>query len=98
MEPRLAEFLEFEWDEANQEHVRAHGFEPEMLADVLERRYGVLRNKRFGAGQYKLVGRTIDGSLVTIVVAPTLTNGLWRPITAWSSTQGERTYAAEAGI
>lgn len=92
------EIESFDWDEENEGHVARHGLRAFDLNDVLESRFGVLRNKDDAAGQYRIVGRDFTGRLVTIVVAPTAERGVWRPVTAWPTTGGDLRYARRNNI
>lgn len=89
---------EFEWDEANEEHVALRGFTRVRLSAVLEGDYLVFRNKRERAGDYRIVGRDRGGLLVTIVIKATHLPGRWRPITAWPSSASEENHARRNGI
>ena len=88
----------FEWDDANLEHVGERGFAQFELDSVLDGAFFTLRNKRRRPGQYRVVGRTTGGRLVTIVVAPHPLAGVWRPVTALDADAEERAYARKAGI
>lgn len=81
---------EFEWDEANIEHVRRHGLDVDELNDMLESRITVIRNKDEGSGAYKFIGTARGGQRVTLVVARTSIPGRWRPVTGWRSTDAEK--------
>lgn len=89
---------DLEWDEANEDHVFGHGFTRVRLNAVLEGPYLVLRNKRSGSGEYKIVGRDRGGMLVTIVIAQTRKAGVWRPVTAWPSSADEEVHAKRNSI
>lgn len=42
-------------------------------------------------GRELMIGRTIAGRLLTIVLEPTETDGAWDVVTGWDSDKGERT-------
>jgi uncharacterized DUF497 family protein len=78
--------VEFEWDDANVEHLARHDLDPEQVNAMLNPRITVIRNKRAGSGQYKFIGTSRGGDLITIVVARTAIPGRWRPITGLRNT------------
>jgi len=82
--------LEFEWDDANMAHLAERGFAPDDVDAMLESRITVIRNKKTGSGDYKLIGRGRGDEPITIVVARTAVPGHWRPITGRRSKDAER--------
>jgi len=48
------------------------------------------RNSKESANRIYLIGRTDGGRALTVVLAPTYDDGVWRPITGWESTRTER--------
>ncbi len=48
------------------------------------------RNKRRGSGDWKMVGVTEGGRVLTVVMAVNERTRWLRPITGWASTPGER--------
>lgn len=83
--------VEFEWDDENTRHLARHGLDAEQVNAMLDSRITVIRNRRAGSGQYKFIGRTKGGDLITIVVTRTAVSGRWRPITGARSTDAEGT-------
>ncbi len=80
----------FDWDEANEEHVRDHGVEPfEVEEAVLDSAgekldvYSVPGERRFG-----LIGATEAGRILAVVY--TFRRGKTRPITARDATNREK--------
>jgi len=57
---------------------------------MLESRITVMRNKKAGSGDYKLIELGRGGIPLTIVVARTAVPGRWRPITGRRSNDAER--------
>lgn len=82
--------VEFEWDDANMAHLDERGLTPDDVDDMLESRITVIRNKKAGSGDYKLIGRGRGDQSITIVVARTALPGRWRPITGRRSNDAER--------
>lgn len=82
--------VEFEWDDANMAHLDERGLTPDDIDAMLESRITVMRNKKAGSGDYKLIGRGRGDQPITIVVARTALPGRWRPITGRRSTDAER--------
>ena len=80
-----------EWDDGNERELARHGI---SLLDVLQvfangPVWG--RNKNNRAGQYKMVGQTNGGRLLTIIILMAAGSEQARPITGWDSTLGETT-------
>ncbi len=82
--------VEFEWDDANVAHLERHGLDPDDVDAMLESRITVMRNKKAGSGDYKLIGLGRGDLPITIVVARTAVSGRWRPITGRRSNDAER--------
>ncbi len=82
--------VEFEWDDANVAHLERHGLDPDDVDGMLESRITVMRNKKAGSGDYKLIGLGRGDLPITIVVARTALPGRWRPITGRRSNDAER--------
>jgi len=82
--------VEFEWDEANIQHLAERGLQPDEVDAMLGSRITVIRNKRSGSGQYKFIGRAKGGHLVTIVATHTAISGRWRPVTGRRSSDAEK--------
>ena len=81
---------EFEFDDANLQHLSERAITLDDLDAMLRSRITVIRNKRSGSGAYKFVGQGRGGRALTVVVTRTSTVGRWRPITGWESTNAER--------
>ena len=72
--------IEFEWDDANIEHLARHGLSPDDIDPMLQERITVYRNKR-ASGEYRFHGRGRGGTRLIVVVSSTGVPGRWRPIT-----------------
>ncbi len=82
--------VEFEWDDANIQHLAERGLQPDEVDAMLGSRITVVRNKRTGSGKYKFIGRARGGHVVTIVAARTAVLGRWRPVTGRRSSDAEK--------
>lgn len=89
---------EFEWDEANEEHVIRHGVDPDDVDWTLTGSRLIFRNKRDAAGDYLLVGRDRGGRLLSIAIVATSRLRIWRPITAWYCNEREARRARRHGL
>lgn len=78
--------VEFEWDDANMEHLAERGLDPDDIDAMLDDQITVIRNKKAGSGDYKFSGRGRGGQPITIVVARTAVPGRRRPITGRRTT------------
>lgn len=86
------EVRDLEFDGENIEHLAAHNLTLRRIYQVIwGEEYLIIRNKKSGSGQIKMIGSDYGGQFWTIVLAATNEPGLWRPITGWQSTMGERT-------
>jgi acetyl-CoA carboxylase carboxyltransferase component len=83
--------VEFEWDDANIQHLAERGLQVDEVDAMLGSRITVIRNKRTGSGDYKFIGRAKGGHLVTIVTARTAESGRWGPVTGRRSSDAEKT-------
>lgn len=82
--------VEFEWDDDNVAHLAERGLDPDDIDTMLESRISVVRNKKAGSGDFKLIGPGRGGLPITLVVARTAVAGRWRPITGRRSSDAER--------
>ena len=82
--------VEFEWDDANIQHLAERGLQPEEVDAMLGSRITVVRNRRSGSRKYKFIGRARGGQVVTIVAARTAVPGRWRPVTGRRSSDAEK--------
>lgn len=87
-DPRDAEFIE--WDESNEEHLAEHSIGPAEVQNVIEEAMTWAPNKKNRAGDWKVIGKTHGGRLLTIVVRYDEDRRCLRPITGWETTVGER--------
>ena len=93
----MAEAIEFDWDEKNRKHLRAHRVSPQELEQVignnpLELEY----QSESGEERYKSLGITNAGRV--LVVVWTLREGKVRAITAYAASKPyERLYGEMRG-
>lgn len=66
MHPSQAET--FEWDAANERELTRHRITPREVIDVFESGPVWLRNKRQASGNWRMVGRTGGGRVLTVIV------------------------------
>ncbi len=81
---------ELEFDEYNERELSAHSVSAHEVMQLMENTFTVRRNKRSGAGERQLIGRTNGGRVLTLILAPTAVPDRWRPVTGWDSTASER--------
>jgi uncharacterized DUF497 family protein len=86
----MVRIAEVEFDDYNEGELAAHGVSAHEVMQLLENVFTVRRNKRSGAGERQLIGRTNGGRVLTVVLAPTAISDRWRPVTGWDSTASER--------
>jgi uncharacterized DUF497 family protein len=78
------------WDEENDEHISRHvpSIVVQSMFDAND--WIIARNKRHqSADRFRLIGRTLGGEFLTVVIAPTSNHQVWRPVTAYPSEPGE---------
>jgi uncharacterized DUF497 family protein len=80
-------------DDRNEEKFARHGVTAREVRQVVEEEnLRVFRNKKTDDNApYILVGKTRGGRLLTVAIDPTENPGVWRPRTAWDSSESERT-------
>lgn len=86
----MIRIAELEFDDYNIEELAGHSIAPQEIAQILQNRFTVRRNKKNRAGNRQLIGFTDGGRILTVVLAPTHISDRWRPITGWDSTDSER--------
>ena len=86
----MIRIAELELDDYNIEELAKHQIRAQEVLQLLENVFTVRRNKKRRSGQRQLIGRTNAGRRLTIILAETLVEGRWRPVTGWESTDEER--------
>lgn len=84
--------LEIDAEDGNRFHIERHGITADEVFQVLDNSlYVIIRNRNEHRAPYVMIGPTYGGRLLTIPIAPTDLDGVWRPSTAWDAKRGERT-------
>lgn len=90
MHPAEADDLEF--DDANEEHLAAHGLSAGEVFEVWVNSPTYVPNKKGPTATWLMLGDTDGGRALTIgVLCKEGASQLLRPITGWDSTDGELT-------
>ena len=79
----------FLYDDENEAEFAAHGLSVRQIDQILDNEYAVVENKKRRRGLYLVVGRDHGGRAITVPIHQTAQSGVWRPVTAWPSKQGE---------
>lgn len=81
----------FEWDEGNENELAPHHIAADEVEQVFwQGRPLWARNKKGAAGDWLMVGLTLGGRLLTIVVQVNDEDATLRPVTGWEATAGQR--------
>ena len=76
-------------DDWNAEEAARHGVSEREIRQVLDGEPVFLPNKRGHRASIIMIGPTYGGRMLTIPLAPTDIDEVWRPATAWDSSPGE---------
>jgi hypothetical protein len=79
--------------QVNEEKFERHGVTAQEVLQVLQAgEFRMFRNKgrRRENAEYVIVGPTLGGRFLTIPVDAMPVSGVWRPRTAWESSEAER--------
>jgi uncharacterized DUF497 family protein len=76
-----------DWTERDETHVTRHGVRVSEVNQVLGNPHVLAKNPKGTDNSLFLIGHTDGGRALTIVVSPTNDTSVWRPITAYASTQ-----------
>lgn len=79
------------WDEGNESELARHHITAAEVEEVFADDPTWVPNRRRRSGDWKMIGDTSGGRLLTIVVRHDNDARLLRPITGWDATEGERT-------
>jgi uncharacterized DUF497 family protein len=80
----------WEWDEGNEAELAAHRISPDDVYEVWENSPIWVPNIRRRAGDWKMLGTTNGGRLLTIVIRFYPDRRALRAITGWKATASER--------
>lgn len=72
-------------DVHNEAEMARHGVTPIEVLQVLDDDPRYFRNKKGHEAPYVMVGRTYGGRILTVPLAPTPVDGMWRPATAFDA-------------
>lgn len=80
------------WLPASDEKLRQHGIErAEVDGMVLRNEWAVTVHEAY-PDQIRMIGPTPAERIITVALQPTDDPTVWRPITGWDSTEGEKEY------
>ena len=82
--------LGFLFDDDNEEKIATHGLSARRVAQILENRHVVARNRKRRRAIYLVIGIDHGGACIATPIEPTHDPTLWRPITAWLCKPHER--------
>lgn len=77
------------WDEGNLGKAEAHGYTPRTVDEVAGGDPKFRPNLRGRAATHQMIGPASDGRVWTFCVLEAQ-DGVWRTVTGWPSTKGER--------
>lgn len=90
--------FDLQFDTSNVGEMDRHAVTEDEVWQVLDGSPVFLPNKKAHAATLLMVGPTLGGRFVIVPLAPMAERGLWRPVTAWTSSGGEVTrYYANGG-
>jgi uncharacterized DUF497 family protein len=92
MQVHPSDAIILEWDEGNESELAAHHITTAEVDEVFERDNPAwVPNKRGRSGNWLMIGMTMGGRLLAIVVLLKEDGDTLRPITGWDADEGERT-------
>jgi uncharacterized DUF497 family protein len=80
---------EFEWDDANIEHLARHGIEPEEVEQLFEAPFIRRRGGTDAPDRFRVLGRTAAGRYLALVYQQKA-GAVIRPFTGWDARPHER--------
>ena len=81
--------MQFEWNEANLNHIAEHGIDPREAVEVFHGKSVVLKTQvRDGENRYLVVGPTLEGRILAVVW--TIRDGYIRVVTAFPASRKMR--------
>jgi hypothetical protein len=89
------EIRELVWDAANTRHLAAHGIDWWEVDELIVLDAWAVGPHPDYPDQIRVTGPTAAGRLITVAMEPTDDPAVWRPITGWDATAGERAYYQE---
>ena len=90
---------ELVWDVWNVAHIARHEVTPEEVEEVEEVCWGFTHSSRTYQGRLRVIGQTVSGRTLTVILAPVQTE-IYYPVTARPASRRERrTYReSEKGV
>ena len=85
-----AEAEAWQWDDGNEAELAGHGIDAREVAEVLVNGPTWVPNRRYRAGDWKMIGETNGGRRLTVVIRHVVDQSLSRAITGGDSTAGEQ--------
>ncbi len=82
---------EFVWDEGNARELSRHKVTPSEVEEVFSAGASWLPNKKNRSGNWKMIGYTNGGRVLTLILFWDEEKRSLRAITGWDSTKSERT-------
>ena len=96
---RYTRSVEFDWDEANEDHIARHGIESaeaEEAATDPDRVAAPAYRSQRGEPRQGVTGKTEDGRILTLIL--TRRGALFRVVTAREATDSERTAYTDSAL
>src|SRR5438105_3008247 len=85
-----AQALGFDWDDANVEHLAAHGITQDEVDQVFDSVPIWRRDRQDASGDWRMTGRTHGGRWLTIVVQVLEEQRQLRAFTGWGASEHEK--------
>lgn len=84
------------WETSNIDHIARHGISQQEVEEVCHGQYVV---KDAHGGRVMIIGPTLSGRALCIILDPEPDEGVWHPVTARSADRGERKkFTLETGV
>lgn len=81
---------DLEWDDGNLDEIARHQVTAIEVFQVLDGSPVFVRNKKQHQARLIMIGPTAGGRILSVPIAETPVDGLWRPATGWVSTEAEK--------
>lgn len=84
------------WETSNIDHIARHGVTQQQVEEVCHNNPVMLTGH---SGRIMVVGLTLNGKAISVVLDPESESGVWYPVTARSADRKERRYyESEKGV
>jgi hypothetical protein len=84
------EIYDLQFDDGNESEITRHRVRVVEIVQVLDGEPVFLANRKGHSATVVMIGPTYGGRFLTVPLAPTPAVGVWRPATAWDSSDGEK--------